>query len=172
MERSNDTAPAPYVPPLQLTAGAPPPVAAHGGLSYMSFDQDGDAGTAEAIRDTMAQMAGGKVQAFVEKRPADFTIAALNFVPQRSVILSQRMVMILSMIDQQMPGMVHTTDNVRMPANLTADNAEAGFHTMVVQYVQKFRRNVVFQIRTVVERQHDFIRPESGLARVSTQNRK
>ena len=37
-----------YVPPLQLTKGQPPPIAANGGLSYMSFDRDGDAGTAAA----------------------------------------------------------------------------------------------------------------------------
>ena len=35
-----------YVPPLQRTEGQPPPIAAHGGLSYMAFDRDGDAGTA------------------------------------------------------------------------------------------------------------------------------
>ncbi len=39
-----------YVPPLQRTEGQPPPIAAHGGLSYMSFDREGDAGTAAAIR--------------------------------------------------------------------------------------------------------------------------
>ena len=39
-----------YLPPLQRTEGQPPPIAAHGGLSYMSFDQNGDAGTAVAIR--------------------------------------------------------------------------------------------------------------------------
>ena len=42
--------PPPYVPPLQRTAGQPPPIAANGGLSYMSFDQDGDAGTARRSR--------------------------------------------------------------------------------------------------------------------------
>ena len=31
---------APYVPSLQRTEGQPPPVAANGGLSYMSFDDD------------------------------------------------------------------------------------------------------------------------------------
>ena len=41
----------PYVPSLQRTAGQPPPIAANGGLSYMSFDRDGDAGTAKAIQD-------------------------------------------------------------------------------------------------------------------------
>ena len=40
-----------YVPPLQLTEGQPPPIAAHGGLSYMSFDRHGDAGTAAALVD-------------------------------------------------------------------------------------------------------------------------
>jgi len=28
-----------YVPPLQRTEGQPPPIAANGGLSYMSFDR-------------------------------------------------------------------------------------------------------------------------------------
>jgi hypothetical protein len=32
-----------YVPPLQRTEGQPPPIAANGGLSYMSFDREGDA---------------------------------------------------------------------------------------------------------------------------------
>ena len=31
-----------YVPSLQRTEGQPPPVAANDGLSYMSFDRDGD----------------------------------------------------------------------------------------------------------------------------------
>ena len=43
-----------YVPPLELTAGQPAPIAANGGLSYMSFDQDGDAGTRRAISDALA----------------------------------------------------------------------------------------------------------------------
>ena len=38
-----------YVPTLERTEGQPPPVAANDGLSYMSFDRDGDAGTAAAI---------------------------------------------------------------------------------------------------------------------------
>ncbi|MEA2741853.1 MAG: hypothetical protein QOG25_224, partial [Acetobacteraceae bacterium] len=37
-----------YVPTLQRTAGQPPPIAANGGLSYLSFDRAGDAGTAAA----------------------------------------------------------------------------------------------------------------------------
>jgi len=45
-----------YVPPLQLTAGQPPPIAANGGLSYMSFDQNGDAGTAEALFDKIVDV--------------------------------------------------------------------------------------------------------------------
>ena len=44
------TAMSAYVPPLQRTEGQPSPIAAHGGLSYMSFDQNGDAGTAVAIQ--------------------------------------------------------------------------------------------------------------------------
>src|SRR5678815_4081833 len=50
----------PYVPPLQRTEGQPPPIAAHGGLSYMAFDQDGDAGTAAAIQDALAEIAEGE----------------------------------------------------------------------------------------------------------------
>ena len=34
-----------YVPALQMTAGQPAPIAANGGLSYYSFDRDGDSGT-------------------------------------------------------------------------------------------------------------------------------
>src|SRR6202051_5057352 len=62
-----------YVPPLQRTEGEPPPVAAHGGLSYMSFDRDGDAGTAAAIQDALAEIAEGegrRVIDMIAKAPA------------------------------------------------------------------------------------------------------
>src|ERR1700741_5379941 len=52
----------PYVPPLQRTAGQPESFAAHGGLSYMSFDRDGDAGTAVALEDALAEIASGESQ--------------------------------------------------------------------------------------------------------------
>ena len=55
-----------YVPPLQLTEGQPPPIAAKGGLSYMSFDRDGDAGTAAAIEDALAEIAEGEGQRLIE----------------------------------------------------------------------------------------------------------
>src|SRR4030088_1385723 len=55
-----------YVPPLQRTEGQPPPIAAHGGLSYMSFDRDGDAGTAAAIQDALAEIAEGEAQSVIE----------------------------------------------------------------------------------------------------------
>ncbi|MGA7865012.1 MAG: hypothetical protein WCA23_13660, partial [Stellaceae bacterium] len=51
-----------YVPPLQRTEGQPPPIAAHGGLSYMSFDREGDAGTAAALQDALAEIAEGEGQ--------------------------------------------------------------------------------------------------------------
>ena len=51
-----------YVPPLQLTVGQPPPLAAHGGLSYMSFSAGGDAGTARATQDALEQILGGEGQ--------------------------------------------------------------------------------------------------------------
>ena len=52
----------PYVPPLQRTAGQPPPIAANGGLSYMSFDRDGDAGTNAALADALIEIAEGEGQ--------------------------------------------------------------------------------------------------------------
>src|SRR3974390_2981889 len=55
-----------YVPPLQRTEGQPPPIAAHGGLSYMAFDQDGDAGTAVAIQDALAEIAEGEGQRVID----------------------------------------------------------------------------------------------------------
>ena len=55
-----------YVPPFQLTEGQPPPFATNGGLSYMSLDQDGDAGTAAAIEATFKQIAEGKGQAIID----------------------------------------------------------------------------------------------------------
>ncbi len=51
-----------YVPPLQRTAGQPPPIAANGGLSYMSFDRNGDGGTAKALEDALALIAEGEGQ--------------------------------------------------------------------------------------------------------------
>ena len=55
-----------YVPSLQRTEGQPPPIAANGGLSYMSFDQNGDAGTAKAIEDALAEIAQGEGQRVID----------------------------------------------------------------------------------------------------------
>ena len=55
-----------YVPPFELTQGQPPPIAANGGLSYMSFDRDGDAGTAAATEAAFRQIARGEGQAVIE----------------------------------------------------------------------------------------------------------
>ena len=60
-------APSAYVPSLELTEGQPPPIAANGGLSYMSFDRDGDAGTAAAMEAALHQHAEGQGQALVER---------------------------------------------------------------------------------------------------------
>ena len=56
----------PYVPTLQRTQGQPPPVAANGGLSYMSFDQNGDAGTAKALEDALAEIASGESRRVID----------------------------------------------------------------------------------------------------------
>src|ERR1700685_3372635 len=55
-----------YVPPLQRTKGQPAPIAANGGLSYMSFDRDGDAGTAAATKAALDIVAAGEGQAVIE----------------------------------------------------------------------------------------------------------
>src|SRR5512146_2705950 len=61
-----------YLPPLQRTEGQPPPIAAHGGLSYMAFERDGDAGTAAAIQDALAEIAEGegqRISDMIDKAP-------------------------------------------------------------------------------------------------------
>jgi hypothetical protein len=56
-----------YVPPLQRTKGQPAPIAANGGLSYMSFDRNGDAGTAAATAAALQLLAEGKGQELTER---------------------------------------------------------------------------------------------------------
>ena len=55
-----------YVPPLQLTAGQPPPIAANDGLSYMSCDKNGDAGTSTAIADALKLIDNGNGQVVID----------------------------------------------------------------------------------------------------------
>jgi hypothetical protein len=55
-----------YVPPLQRTKGQPAPIAANGGLSYMSFDRGGDAGTGAALEAALAEIAQGEGQRVIE----------------------------------------------------------------------------------------------------------
>ena len=55
-----------YVPPFELTKGQLPPFAANEGLSYMSFDQDGDAGTAAATEAALSQIAEGEGQVVID----------------------------------------------------------------------------------------------------------
>ena len=62
-----ETASSVYVPSLQRTQGQPPPFAANGGLSYMSFDRDGDAGTAAALEAALDQIAAGEGQAIIDR---------------------------------------------------------------------------------------------------------
>ena len=67
-----ESIPSAYVPTFELTEGQPPPVAAHGGRSYMMFDQDGDAGTAVATKDALAMVAerdGQDVIEMIENAP-------------------------------------------------------------------------------------------------------
>jgi hypothetical protein len=56
-----------YVPPLQRTAGQPPPVAARGGLSYMAFDRNADAGTAVALEDARIEILSGREQREIDR---------------------------------------------------------------------------------------------------------
>ena len=55
-----------YVPAFELTKGQSPPIAANGGVSYMSFDQDGDAGTTAATEAALTQIAEGEGQAVID----------------------------------------------------------------------------------------------------------
>ena len=55
-----------YVPALELTVGQTAPIAANGGLSYMSFDKDGDAGTTTAIEDALQLIEAGEGQAIID----------------------------------------------------------------------------------------------------------
>ena len=55
-----------YVPPFELTRGQPTPIAANGGISYMSFERDGDAGTTAATEDALALVATGRGQAIID----------------------------------------------------------------------------------------------------------
>ena len=55
-----------YVPPFELTKGQSPPFAANGGLSYMSFDQDGDAGTTAATEAALSQITEGEGQVVID----------------------------------------------------------------------------------------------------------
>ncbi len=66
-DAEREIVPSVYVPPLELTEGQPPPIAANGGLSYLSFDRDGDAGTRAATETALAQIAEGEGQAVIEK---------------------------------------------------------------------------------------------------------
>ena len=61
-----DRIPSAYVPPFQLTKGQSAPIAANGGLSYMSLDRNGDAGTAAATRDALDQLTKGEGQAVID----------------------------------------------------------------------------------------------------------
>ena len=60
------TASSVYVPPLQLTEGQPPPIAANGGLAYTAFDRDADGGTAAAMEAALAQIAEGEGQRVID----------------------------------------------------------------------------------------------------------
>ena len=52
----------PFVPVLQRTAGQPEPIGANQGRAYTSLDVNGDAGTAAAVADALAQIASGEGQ--------------------------------------------------------------------------------------------------------------
>ncbi|MEM7099744.1 MAG: CmcJ/NvfI family oxidoreductase [Pseudomonadota bacterium] len=56
-----------YVPSLELTNGQSEPIAANGGRSYMSLDNNGDAGTTAAIEAALAQIATGEGQALIDQ---------------------------------------------------------------------------------------------------------
>ena len=63
LEESNPSA---FKPTFELTRGQPQPIAANGGYSYMHRERNGDAGTAAATEDALAQIARGKGQALID----------------------------------------------------------------------------------------------------------
>ena len=63
---SSPTRSSAYVPTLELTAGQAEPVAANGGLSYMSFDVDGDAGATAATEEALRTIRTGEGQAVID----------------------------------------------------------------------------------------------------------
>ncbi len=65
-DSDDETASTAFVPTLELTDGQPPPIAANGGLSYMSFDEAGDAGTAAALEAALEQISDGEGQALID----------------------------------------------------------------------------------------------------------
>ena len=54
-----------YVPSHQVTKGQPLPIAANDGLSFASFDRDGDAGTAAAMEEALRHLADRAVAAAI-----------------------------------------------------------------------------------------------------------
>jgi hypothetical protein len=54
-----------YVPPHQVTKGQPLPIAANDGLSFASFDRDGDAGTTAAMDEALRHLADGEAEAAI-----------------------------------------------------------------------------------------------------------
>ena len=55
-----------FVPSLQITAGQRAPIAANGGMSYLSRDVNGDAGTEAATADALRQIASGEGQEVID----------------------------------------------------------------------------------------------------------
>ncbi|HBF61820.1 MAG TPA: hypothetical protein DDW59_00230, partial [Gammaproteobacteria bacterium] len=55
-----------FVPSLQITAGQSAPIAANGGMSYLSRDVNGDAGTEAATADALRQIASGEGQEVID----------------------------------------------------------------------------------------------------------
>ena len=63
---SPETAQSGYVPEFELTAGQPAPKAANGGVSFMSLDRGGDAGTEAATEEAFQQIAAGEGQKIID----------------------------------------------------------------------------------------------------------
>jgi len=55
-----------WVPPLERTAGQPPPIAANDGLSYAAFARNGDAGTTAATEDAIRRATSGRGKAVID----------------------------------------------------------------------------------------------------------
>lgn len=79
--------------------------------------------------------------------------------------------MFLSVINQQVSGMIHPLHNLGMLSHLFADNAKTGLYRMLVQYVKNCWRYVVLKVWAVIKSERHFSAVQSNFPRRASQDR-